>query len=40
MKIHEDFKEEIYMEVPPGFSLNPKEKMVCRLRKMLHGLKL
>jgi Reverse transcriptase (RNA-dependent DNA polymerase)/GAG-pre-integrase domain/Integrase core domain/gag-polypeptide of LTR copia-type len=37
--LHGDLKEEIYMEVPPGWEHSDKEKVVCRLNKALYGLK-
>ena len=38
--LHGALKEEIYMEVPPGFGLQNKDKnVVCRLKKAFYGLK-
>ena len=37
--IHGDLEEEIYMEQPEGFVVNRKENHVCKLRKILYGLK-
>ena len=34
-----DLKEEIYMEVPPGFGKNLKGRRVCKLKKALYNLK-
>ena len=36
---HSDLEEEIYMEQPEGFEIKGKEKLVCRLRKSLYGLR-
>jgi len=37
--LHEDIKEEIYMEQPKGYEEPNKEHLVCRLKKSLYGLK-
>ena len=34
-----DLEEEIYMLQPQGYEAKGKEKMVCRLQKILYGLK-
>ncbi|CAL2272719.1 unnamed protein product [Prunus armeniaca] len=34
-----DLKEEIYMDLPPGIPVTSKEGVVCKLRKLLYGLK-
>jgi hypothetical protein len=38
--LHEDLTEEIYMDLPPGWSdPNIRKPKVCRLKKSLYGLK-
>ena len=37
--LHGDLEEEIYMEQPKGFVVPDQERIVCRLKKSLYGLK-
>jgi len=37
--LHENLDEEIYMNQPKGFFDEGKRNMVCRLKKILYGLK-
>lgn len=34
-----DLDEEIYMQQPDGFSVKGKEKLVCKLKRSMYGLK-
>jgi hypothetical protein len=36
---HRELKEEIYMEVRPGYGNNLAAHTVCKLKKALYGLK-
>ena len=38
--LNEEFKEEMYMDMPPGVKHNPRDiSKVCKLRKSLYDLK-
>ena len=37
--LHNDLKEEIYMEQSKGFVVSSQKHLICRLRKSLYGLK-
>ena len=37
--LHGDLHDEIYMQQPEGFVEKGKEKLVCKLKKCLYGLK-
>jgi hypothetical protein len=34
-----DLEENVYMAQPKGFIMEEKERMGCRLKKSIHGLK-
>ena len=36
---HGDLKEEVYMDIPPGYMTSLKTEVVCKLQKALYGLK-
>jgi len=37
--LHGDLEEEIYMDVPPGYTANSESEVVCKLQRALYGLK-
>ena len=37
--LHGDLEEEIYMHQPQGYEVKGKENLVCRLKKILYGMK-
>ena len=34
-----EIEEEVYIQQPPGFEIHGKESHVCRLKKVLYGIK-
>ncbi|WJZ97833.1 hypothetical protein VitviT2T_016408 [Vitis vinifera] len=37
--LHGDLEEEIYMDIPPGYTATSEAKITCRLQRALYGLK-
>ena len=37
--LHGSLEEEVYMEIPPGYGVVNEGNKVCRLKKVLYGLK-
>ncbi|KAL8114745.1 hypothetical protein AgCh_021564 [Apium graveolens] len=37
--LHENLKEEVYMDIPSGFSIAATIRKVCRIKKTIYGLK-
>jgi hypothetical protein len=37
--LHGDLEEEVYMDVPPGYTANSESEVVCKLQRALYGLK-
>jgi hypothetical protein len=37
--LHGDLEEEVYMNVPPGYTVSSGDQTVCRLQRALYGLK-
>jgi hypothetical protein len=37
--LHGDLKEEVYMEIPPGYEKGATDHTLCRLKKELYELK-
>ena len=37
--LHGDLEEEVYMNIPPGYTTSTKIEVVCKLERALYGLK-
>ena len=37
--LHGNLEEEVYMDIPPGYTITSKAKITCRLQRALYGLK-
>jgi hypothetical protein len=37
--LHGDLEEEVYMDIPPGYTASSKAKIACKLQRALYGLK-
>jgi hypothetical protein len=37
--LHGDLEEEVYMDLPPGYTASTETKFVCKLQRALYGLK-
>ena len=37
--LYGDLEEKVYMDIPPGLKMSVKDECVCRLQKVLYGLK-
>lgn len=37
--LHDDLEEEVYMDIPPGYTATSTTEVVCKLQRALYGLK-
>ena len=37
--LHGGLEEEVYMDIPPGYSVTTRTNEVCKLQRALYGLK-